>query len=146
LTNEPRRLKLDTMKAHVVHRPVIVLFDPDCGLCVAGIGWLRERVRGDRVLALPFTAVDGDPRLSQLLAGRGLSSVIHAVLPDDRVRAGAAAVLAAGRAVPGWGILAGVYDNSVGHMLLGPVYRLVASNRTRIGRALGIGRRCATPG
>jgi predicted DCC family thiol-disulfide oxidoreductase YuxK len=134
------------MKVHVVHRPVVVLFDPDCGLCVAGIGWLRERVRGDRVLALPLTAVDEDPRLSQLLAGRDLSAAIHAVLPDDRVRTGAAAVLTAGRAVPRWGVLARLYDNTAGRALLEPAYRLVAANRTRIARALGIGRRCAVPG
>ncbi len=131
------------MKSHVVRRPIVVLFDPDCGLCTAGIGWLRRRAAADRVIAVPCTDIEADPRLSQLLDGHDLGATIHAVMPDDRVLTGAAAVIAAGRAVPGWGVLAILYDNRAGHALLEPAYRLVAAHRTRIGRALGIERGCA---
>jgi predicted DCC family thiol-disulfide oxidoreductase YuxK len=133
------------MKAHVVHRPAVILYDRDCGLCTAGIGWLRRRVPDDAVIAMPFADAEADPRLSQLLGGRQLGVTIHAVLPDDRVLTGAAAVLAVGRSIKGWGALARLYDNVAGRALLEPIYGLVAANRARIGRALGIERVCARP-
>ncbi len=134
------------MKSHVVDRPTVVLFDGDCSLCAAGIDWLRARVAPGRVVAMPFTAASDDPRLSQLVDGRDLAGSLHAVLPDDRVVSGAAAVLAAGREVRGWRWLARLYDHRPGHALLEPAYRLVAANRGRIGRALGVERACAVPG
>jgi predicted DCC family thiol-disulfide oxidoreductase YuxK len=119
-----------------------LLVDGDCGLCVASGAWLAARVPGDRVRVMELQDVAGDPRLAALTAGRDLGAAVHLVGADDTVRAGAAAVLGAARHVPGWGTAASVYDHPAGHALWEPAYRLVARNRRRIGRRLGLAEVC----
>ena len=147
LTFRDAGAKLDTMNAHVTSEPpYTVLFDADCGLCVATAGWLRARVPAGRLRTLPLGEAHLDARLSDAVRGRDLDSALHVVRPDGSVRTGAAAVLAAGRLVPRWGTAARAMDHRVGHALLEPIYRLVAQNRVRIGRALGLPATCAVVG
>jgi predicted DCC family thiol-disulfide oxidoreductase YuxK len=61
------------------------------------------------------------------------------------VLTGARAVLAAARLVPRWRWLAIAFDHRVGHVLLEPLYRQVAANRRRIGRALNLPVACPLP-
>jgi predicted DCC family thiol-disulfide oxidoreductase YuxK len=128
-----------------MYRPTALLYDPDCGICVATASWLRERVGPDRLRLLPLTVAPDDAAVGELVAGRPLAASLHAVLADGRVVSGARAVLAAGRLVPRWNVLAMGFDHRLGHALLEPVYREVSRHRRRIGRLLGLPATCEVP-
>jgi predicted DCC family thiol-disulfide oxidoreductase YuxK len=129
----------------IMYRPTTLLYDPDCGICVATAGWLRERVAGDRLRPLPLTQAAEDVAVGELVEGRPLVESLHAVLPDGGVVRGGRAVLAAGRLVPHWNVLATLFHHRLGHALLEPVYRAVSRHRRRIGRLLGLPATCEVP-
>ncbi len=122
-----------------------LLYDEDCGICVATARWLAERVDARHLGLLAIGQVWTDPRIAALVAGRPLTASVHFVRGDDAVLTGARAVVAAGRLVPRWRLLAIPFDQPLGHLVLEPLYRLVAANRGRIGRALGLPAACALP-
>jgi len=124
-------------------RPTL-LIDGDCGLCRASGDWLAGRVPPDELRVMELQQAPGDEALARAVGDRDLSVVLHLVRADGTVASGAAAVLGAGRLVPIIGNLAALYDHEPGHALWEPAYRLVARNRHRIGRALGIPAVCAT--
>jgi predicted DCC family thiol-disulfide oxidoreductase YuxK len=115
-----------------------MLYDADCGLCTAAAAWLMRRARPGELQAKPLqtATLSGFPDLTKTL---------HVVTPDKRILTGSRAVLAAARTVPKWGAVARIADNKVGHAILEPAYRWVASHRRGIGRALGISQTCAVP-
>jgi predicted DCC family thiol-disulfide oxidoreductase YuxK len=122
-----------------------LLYDGDCGLCSLFAAWLSRRAPGARLRVLPLTSAAGDPRVGPLVAGRDLVRTLHVVAADDGVVTGARAVLAAARNVPRWGAIARLADHRVGHALLEPAYRIVAVNRHRIGRVMGLPSTCTVP-
>jgi predicted DCC family thiol-disulfide oxidoreductase YuxK len=115
-----------------------LLYDADCGLCVATATWLAERTPPDRLGLIALQQVGADPGLAATVAGRDLRASLHFVRPDGEILTGARAALAAGRLVRGWGLFAILADHPLGHALLEPLYREIASHRRRIGRLLGI--------
>ena len=122
-----------------------LLFDADCGLCVATATWLQERVPPSLLGLLPLQHADGDPRIAALVAGRDLTESLHFVGVDGTVLTGARAALAAGRLIPILGLYAALLDRPLGHQLLEPLYREIASHRRRIGRLLGLPAECPLP-
>ena len=124
-------------------RPTL-LIDGDCGLCRASGDWLVDRVPPSELRVMELQLVPSDEALAQAVRGRDLTAALHLVRADGTVVSGAAAVIGAGRLVPGLGTLAALYDHPAGHALWEPAYRLVARNRHRIGRSLGIPAVCAT--
>lgn len=122
-----------------------LLYDEDCGLCVASAAWLGRRVAPRELRLLPLAAGPSDPVVATAVTGRDLAVALHVVTADGRVLAGAAAVLAAGRLVPRWRFLARVLGHRLGRTLLEPVYRWVAANRRAIGRRLGLPASCPMP-
>jgi predicted DCC family thiol-disulfide oxidoreductase YuxK len=125
--------------------PATMLYDSDCGLCTKAAGCLGERAPAARLTILPLASAAADPWLAPLVAGRDLASTLHLVTADGEVVTGAGAVLAAARTVPRWGAIARIADHRVGRALLEPAYRLIAANRHRIGRRLGIEAACEVP-
>lgn len=123
-----------------------LLYDADCGICRATARWLERRVAPDRLRLLAIGEVASDPGVAEAVRGRNLAASLHVVGGDGRVLAGARAVLAAGRTVPGWRYLARLADHPLGYALLEPLYRQIASHRRRIGRWLGLAADCALPG
>ncbi|HET9520382.1 MAG TPA: DUF393 domain-containing protein [Candidatus Limnocylindrales bacterium] len=136
------------MAAHVFSdsaRAGTLLYDEDCGLCVASAAWLGRRVAPRDLRLLPLTAAPADQIVGAEVAGRDLAAALHFVAADGRVFAGARAVLAAGRLVPRWRFLARASDHRLGHAVLEPIYRWVAANRRTIGRRLGLPASCPMP-
>ena len=132
-------------RAARTNRSGYLLYDSDCGICLATAGWLAKRSRSDRLGLLGLTEVESVPRVGRLVRGRPLTTTIHFVRSDDTILTGARAVLAAVRLVPRWRYLAIALDNAVGHALLEPVYRQIAAHRRRIGRLLGLPVACPLP-
>jgi predicted DCC family thiol-disulfide oxidoreductase YuxK len=122
-----------------------LLYDQDCGICRATAAWLATRVSPKRLGLMSIAEAEADPRIGAVVRGRPLAATIHFVRSDDLVLTGARAVLAAGRLVPRWRLVAIALDHNLCHSLSEPLYRLVAANRRRIGRALGLPVACPLP-
>jgi predicted DCC family thiol-disulfide oxidoreductase YuxK len=131
--------------ANLADHPATLLYDEDCGLCVATAAWLGRRVAPRDLRLLALAAGPADPTVGAAVAGRDLAAALHVVASDGRVFAGARAVLAALRLVPRWRLLAGAFDHRLGHAVLEPLYRWIAANRQRIGRRLGLPASCPMP-
>jgi predicted DCC family thiol-disulfide oxidoreductase YuxK len=128
-----------------IDRSGTLLYDADCGICLATAGWLAVRVVPSRLGLLALGEAGTEPRIERLTRGRPLATTIHFVRDDDAVLTGARAVLAAVRLVPRWGFVAMALDNALGHAFLEPLYRQVATHRRRIGRLLGLPVACPLP-
>ena len=122
-----------------------LLYDADCGLCVATATWLGEQVPASRLGLLPLQQVATDPEIAGLVEGRDLAEQVHFVRADGAILTGAAAVLAVGRLVPIVGWYAALLDRPIGRELLEPLYREIASHRRMIGRLLGLPAACPLP-
>jgi predicted DCC family thiol-disulfide oxidoreductase YuxK len=122
-----------------------LVFDADCGLCIATATWLARLVPPERLGLLPLQEVDSASSIAALLGGRALTEQLHFVRVDGEVLTGAAAALAAGRLIPVLGIYAALLDQPAGRALLEPLYRSIASHRRRIGRLLGLPVECPLP-
>jgi predicted DCC family thiol-disulfide oxidoreductase YuxK len=122
-----------------------LLYDADCGLCVATATRLAEWVPADRLGLLPLQQVATDPRIAAHVDGRALAEQLHFVRADGEVLTGARAALAAGHLIPVLGLYAALLDRPLGHRLLEPLYREIASHRRLIGRLLGLPASCPLP-
>ena len=122
-----------------------LLYDPDCGLCRATAAWLGHRVPATALQLTALTAAATDPGLADAVAGRDLKAMLHLVHGDGSVVTGARAVLAAGRLVPRWRRLAATLDHRLGHVVLEPAYRWVASHRGLVSRLLRLPASCPVP-
>ena len=80
-----------------IDRSGFLLYDSDCGICLATAGWLGKRVVPRRLGLLPLSEADTEPRIGRLVSGRPLTTTIHFVRADDTILTGARAVLAAVR-------------------------------------------------
>jgi predicted DCC family thiol-disulfide oxidoreductase YuxK len=122
-----------------------LVYDQDCGICLATAGWLAKRVGLRRLGLSTIRDAETDPAIARFVRGRPLAATLHFVRSDGVVLTGARAVLAAGRLVPRWRWLAAAFDHRLGHLAWEPVYRQVAANRRRIGRALDLPVGCPLP-
>jgi hypothetical protein len=86
-----------------------LLYDSDCGICLAMAGFLAKRVTPERLGLLALTEADTVLRVGRLVEGRPLTTTIHFVRGDDTILTGARAALAAGHTcatdVTGFGLL-----------------------------------------
>lgn len=128
-----------------MNRSGTLLYDADCGICVATATWLAERVPTRKLGLIALQRVDADPGIAAIVEGRALAERLHFVRADGTVLTGARAALAAGRLVPGWRLFAILADHPLGHLLLEPLYREIASHRRRLGRLLGLPAECPLP-
>ena len=143
---------------------LVVLFDRDCGLCLAAA---RALARWDRrglleLLPLQEASRDTHPAVREAAAGRRLERELHAVFvaiegtaasagPDvtwgtpvtSDIAAGAGPVVAGGDAVlaivgllPGGRVPAGILAVPPFRWVVAAGYRAIAANRHRIGRLL----------
>lgn len=119
--------------------PLPVLYDADCGFCRWTLALLLRRDRAGRLLPLPIESPEGDELLGGMPREERLRSA-HAVTPDGRVWSGGDAVAPILREL-------GRPGAARGARLLGPPlragYRLVAANRSLLGKLMPTGARDA---
>jgi len=128
-----------------VDRSGTLVYDADCGLCIATASWLERVVPSSQLGLLALQDVDNAPEIAAQVAGRPLRDRVHFVRADGVVLTGARAALAAGRLVPVLGLYAALLDRPLGHRILEPLYDEIASHRRLIGRLLGLPASCPLP-
>ena len=122
-----------------------LLYDADCGLCIATATRLEQLVPAERLGLLALQEVATEPQIATAVEGRDLAEQLHFVRGDGMVLTGARAALAAARLIPVMGWYAALLDQPVGHALLEPLYRQIAGHRRRIGGLLGLPEQCPLP-
>ena len=122
-----------------------LLYDADCGLCIATATRLGQLVPPEKLGLVALQEVDSEPEVALRVLGRDLAEQLHFVRADGVVLTGARAALAAGRLIPLMGWYAAILDQPLGHALLEPLYRQVAARRRRIGGLLGLPQECPLP-
>lgn len=118
---------------------LVVLYDRDCGLCLAAaqilVRWDRRRLVNP--VPLQQAALDPRPAVRAAAAERVLERELHAVdVAGGRISAGGDAVVAIVARLPGGRMPAAVLAAPPFRWTVGIGYGLVAANRHRIGRLL----------
>ena len=115
-----------------------MIYDGDCNVCQALKRGIERRDRRDRLEFVPFQEADLEalaPGLDREMA----SHSVYLVRPDGRRFRGARAVFEALKRLPGaWGLAGRIWAFPPLSLLAEPFYRLVARNRDRISRWLGL--------
>jgi predicted DCC family thiol-disulfide oxidoreductase YuxK len=128
---------------------LVVLYDRDCGICLASARQLRRWDRHGRLELLPLqdAASSGRTALAAAARDRRLAAVLHVVDEEGgTIRAGGAAAIAIGEALPGGRIVRALAAIPPFRCVVGVGYGLVARNRHRIGRWLRLeGPSCDLP-
>lgn len=115
-------------------RPVIVLYDADCGFCRWTMAWALRRDDRRRLVAVPIQSPLGSELLADLPPGDRLRSA-HVVGDDGRRRSGGAAAAAVLSALPSTRALGRLAHGLPGTTAL--LYGLVAAQRASFGRFVG---------
>jgi predicted DCC family thiol-disulfide oxidoreductase YuxK len=120
---------------------MVVLYDRDCGVCVLSVRQLRRWDRGGRLDLVPLqaAATSGRPELERAARERPLHEALHVI--DEQtgsVRAGGDAVLTIAAALPGGSLVRPFAAIPPFRWVVSVAYDLVARNRQRIGRWLGV--------
>ncbi|MGZ3585661.1 MAG: thiol-disulfide oxidoreductase DCC family protein [Candidatus Limnocylindrales bacterium] len=122
-------------------RQLIVLYDADCGFCLAVLSWLRAHDRDGRLRCVPLqeAPTSARPIIRELAGRRDLRAEIHVV--DERagtVTWGARAMLDVLAVLPRWHWLARLGRPRPALAVADAAYRLVARHRRRLGRLVGV--------
>lgn len=127
---------------------LVVLYDLDCGLCIATADRLRRWDRGGRLELLPLQGAAGSDRpvLERVAADHALHAELHVVNEATGVvRSGGRAFLTILAALPGGRVPAALVGLPPFAWAVGLGYALVARNRRAIGRALRLEQICEVP-
>ncbi len=120
---------------------LVVLYDRDCGVCAFSARRLRRWDRNRRLDLVPLqaAATSGRAALERAARDRPLADALHVIDErSGRVDAGGDAVLAIAAVLPGGGAIRPLAAIPPFRWALGVGYHLVAQNRHRIGRWLGL--------
>lgn len=127
---------------------LVVLYDSDCGLCVATAGALVRHDPAGALELLPLqrARASGRPILERIAATHDLHAELHVVdEASGRVRSGGAALAEILGRLPRGRWPAALLRRAPLAWLLGLGYALVARNRRAIGRALRLEGSCRVP-
>ena len=111
-----------------------LLYDADCGFCRWSLDKLLARDRHKRIRPVPLQSAEADVLLKGMDHERKMASW-HLVKPDGTVYSAGAAVAPLLRLLPRGNGVAAVA--AAMPPVTGVAYRLIASNRTRLGKLLG---------
>lgn len=127
---------------------LLVLYDRDCGICLATAARLRRWDRDGRLELLALQAAPGDarPMIRGLAASHPLHDELHVVDPaTGAVRSGGRAFIEILGRLPRGRVPAAVGRLPPVAWLIGLGYALVARNRRAISRALRLETSCPVP-
>jgi predicted DCC family thiol-disulfide oxidoreductase YuxK len=120
---------------------LVVMYDRDCGLCLATARRLRRWDRHGRLelLSLQDAAVSDRPVVASTARTHPVLAELH-VLDEatGRVDAGGDAALAIAAALPGGSLVRPFRRIGPVRWIVGGLYNFVARNRHAIGRRLGL--------
>lgn len=116
-----------------------VLYDEDCGFCKWSLAKILAWDRHRALRPLPIQSGEGERLLAPVPRGEWLESW-HVVLPSGEVRSAGAAAAPIAELLPAGKPLAILFRAFPG--VTDHAYRLVARNRDRLARALGIDASC----
>lgn len=118
----------------------LLVYDGDCGFCMASVRWGQRRIRRMPAVA-PYQALD----LEALgLTTEACATAVQYVAADGRVFAAHDAVAAMLRAAgAGWRVLGVLMCVPGVHWVAGVAYRWIARNRHRL-RSKGAAASCST--
>jgi predicted DCC family thiol-disulfide oxidoreductase YuxK len=120
--------------------PLTVLYDADCGFCRWSVARLLAVDRAARLRPAAIQSGEGEVLLAGIPAELRLASA-HVVAPGGAVTSGADALATVAAALPGATVTAPVARAAA--PLSRVAYRLVAGNRTTLGRLVSPGMRRA---
>jgi predicted DCC family thiol-disulfide oxidoreductase YuxK len=120
---------------------IVVLYDRDCRVCALSARQLRRWDRRGRLEFMPLqaAATSGRPELERAAAERPLDEALHVI--DEQtgtVRAGGDAMLSIAAALPGGALIRPIAAIPPFRWAVGVAYGLIARNRQRLGRWLGL--------
>jgi len=127
---------------------LLVLYDRDCGICLAAAARLRSWDRDGRLelLALQEAATDGRPRVRDVAAGHPLHDELHVLDPaTGAVESGGRALVEIARRLSESRLPVAIGRTPPAVWVIGLGYALVARNRRAISRALRLDTVCAVP-
>lgn len=113
---------------------VVLLYDADCGFCRWSLDKVLRRDKGKRIRPVPIQSSEGTELLGDMDEEKRLASW-HLVDENGRIFSAGAAVPELSRRLPGGAPLSSMFrafPKSTDRL-----YRLIASNRHRLGRAIG---------
>ncbi len=142
----PHPSTLSTVEARAAR--LVVLFDRDCGICVATAETLRRWDRAGRLELVALQEARGSDRpvLARVAAAHDLHAELHVVdEASGLVSSGGRAVLAIVGRLPGGRLPALLARIPPVPWVIGVGYALIARNRRAISRALRLETACAVP-
>jgi predicted DCC family thiol-disulfide oxidoreductase YuxK len=146
---EPPTLPSRARVADAERPRLVVLYDRDCGICMASARQLRRWDRHGRLELLPLQDAAASDRagLAAAVGDRRLAAVLHVVDESSgAVHAGGDAALVIGAALPGGAVVRALAAIPPFRWAVALGYRVVARNRHRIGRWLNLeGPACELP-
>lgn len=128
---------------------LVVLYDRDCGFCLATVRWLRRRDRAGRLqlVALQDALSSAAGPWGSTVAGHDLRSALHVIeTASGRVLEGGPAMLAVLGTLPRWRMVARLAAARPLNPFVDQAYRAVAGHRSGLGRLVGAaGPACRVP-
>lgn len=127
---------------------LLVLYDGDCGICLAAAARLRRWDRDGRLelLALQVAGTDERSLVRDVAAGHPLHDELHVLDPTTgTVASGGRALIEIAKRLPGGRLPATLGRTPPAAWVIGLGYALVARNRHAISRALRLDTVCAVP-
>ena len=118
---------------------MVLFYDADCGFCQASVNWLAPRCEraGHPLKLVAYQDADAPvlyPAINWTHNDRG----IQILFPNGEVRKDARGVAACLRLIPEWRWLGSLMELPVIGFFAQTGYRIVAANRRRISRLLGM--------
>ncbi len=116
----------------------LVIFDGECGVCLKALAYLQGKDTRGRLAFLPYQSADL-PKLSPGLTADKASKAVYLITPAGNRYAGARAVFATMRELPGvWGWAGTVWFSLPLAWLAEPLYQILARHRSHVSKWLGL--------
>lgn len=116
----------------------LVIFDGDCGVCSYFAGWIERHDYKDNFDVKPYQMLDLE-MIHPDISVESAEKTMFLITSDKQVFTHARGVFEIAKRLTGiYGLLGGLIANAFFGAMFKPLYRLVASNRSRLSRLFGL--------